>query len=517
MNKPRILIVISCYFPFIGGAENQAKLLAENLVKMGWEISVLTKKRSARLKEKEEINGVTVLRVIGVPGIFINLLKLRSKYDVVLFAGQLSNVSRLKVFGQMLMCAIVKLFVRKKIFLWPTSGASKYTYLFNTKITRKLLQVFDGVFCKSNEQMKLFSSLVGESVEIFGPPWSMIDTQLYMPPTLEEKILLRKEIGIPENAKVLLFTGRLIESKGIELLISAFERLSKSYSDAFLLIVGAVSDSDPLKNKYVQRINSSKFSEQTFKLVLNEDDVVKYFKSADIFVFPTFSEGCPVVQLEAMSAGLICVASDLEPITEKIEDGFNGFTFKTGDIKGLIQKLETAVQSVEDARIATRARESVVPKYSIIPVVERWESMLTEFWLRETYGVMILTPWAYPRIGGIQTMSFETAKRLTMQGFKVTLMSRKHDDKLPTREVIEGINFIRLSCKPIVMQFQLILFLIKEWSNFRHFSMWGAYGSFLTVPILLIALTVQLLGKKVSIRLSNQVMEDRIYANKVII
>ncbi|RJR27299.1 glycosyltransferase [candidate division WWE3 bacterium] len=517
MEKPRIIIVMSCYYPYIGGAENQAKLLGEKLAEKGWKITVLTKKRRPDLLEFEKLNGVSIFRVNhGVPGICYNLFRFRSMYDVVIFAGQLSNASKIKVFFQMVAGAALKLLFKKKVFLWPTSGADRYKLLLDPFLSRKLLQFFDGILCKSNEQFEYFSEIAGKEAEVYAPPWSMVDVNKYNIPDENEVCTIRNDLGIPNDAIVLLFTGRLFEGKGIDLLLDAFEALYED-SKLFLLIAGAVPVGELESNPYVNRIKNASFYTGSCLLVLNDFDTEKYFKAADIFVFPTYSEGCPVVQLEAMATGLLCVASDLTPIKEKIRQGETGYLFRSGDLNDLIVKIKMALSNLNNKVMRSTARLEVSEKYSIENVTCRWENQLTEYWLRTTHGVIMLTPWAYPRIGGIQKISLETAKRLVRQGFKVTIVTRKHINALKTRETIEGIRLVRLSCIPYVMYIQLSFLLVKEWNNFRHFSVWGAYGSFINLPILIGALVLRVLGKKVSVRLSNQLMDNEVYAEKVTI
>jgi hypothetical protein len=77
-EKMNILMVVGRYYPFLGGAESQAKLLAENLAKEKCDVTVLTERSIRGTKREEKINGVKVIRTglfpwINIPG--INRLK----------------------------------------------------------------------------------------------------------------------------------------------------------------------------------------------------------------------------------------------------------------------------------------------------------------------------------------------------------------------------------------------------------------------------------------------------------
>src|SRR3989344_946049 len=100
-SKKRVLIVISCFFPFIGGDENTAKFLAEKLVKLGWRVTVLTKLRDKSLSKNEIINSVPVIRVGGdVLGIFIKAIQLINSFDTLFFVGALGGNLKIKVLIQ---------------------------------------------------------------------------------------------------------------------------------------------------------------------------------------------------------------------------------------------------------------------------------------------------------------------------------------------------------------------------------------------------------------------------------
>lgn len=77
-EKTNILMVVGRYYPFLGGAESQAKLLAESLAKEKCNVTVLTERAARGTKRKENINGVKVIRAglfswVSLPG--INRLK----------------------------------------------------------------------------------------------------------------------------------------------------------------------------------------------------------------------------------------------------------------------------------------------------------------------------------------------------------------------------------------------------------------------------------------------------------
>ena len=143
----------------------------------------------------------------------------------------------------------------------------------------------------------------------------------------KDKGFERKKHNFGSNDNIILFVGNLIKRKGLCSLIESLNTLRRRKSDFIAIIVGEGEDLQELKsmvNKY--GLNSHvKFYGRIPKTTLSE-----LYTAADVFVLPSTSEGHSVALLEAMASGLPIVASDIEGNMESVEDGVNGFLFRTG-------------------------------------------------------------------------------------------------------------------------------------------------------------------------------------------
>src|SRR5216684_6459813 len=110
---------------------------------------------------------------------------------------------------------------------------------------------------------------------------------------------LRRRLGIPEQAPVALFVGRLTCDKGIPELMQAFLRLDNQFPDLRLLLVGCFEDGDPLP------FDVRRCLETTERVILAGavNDTRAYYAIADVLVLPSHREGLPTVILEAQAAG----------------------------------------------------------------------------------------------------------------------------------------------------------------------------------------------------------------------
>jgi len=78
---------------------------------------------------------------------------------------------------------------------------------------------------------------------------------------------------------------------------------------------------------------------------------VETFLNADIFVLPSYSEGFPVVVLEAMAGKLPIVTTPVGALPEVFDDGLNGFFIQPGDYRDLADKM---IRLVTDSETRTR-------------------------------------------------------------------------------------------------------------------------------------------------------------------
>ena len=138
----------------------------------------------------------------------------------------------------------------------------------------------------------------------------------------------------------LLHVGRLEREKNQRLLIEAVSMIKRDFS---LTIVGG-GQLRPVLAESVERHGLA--DRVTF---VESSQVDPYFADADIFALSSDYEGLPLVILEAMSAGLPVVATDVGGVREAVSDGISGFLVGRGDVKGLSGKLTRLIDD-EDLR-----------------------------------------------------------------------------------------------------------------------------------------------------------------------
>lgn len=110
----------------------------------------------------------------------------------------------------------------------------------------------------------------------------------------------------PDGASSILFVGRLIERKGVDLLIDAFAGLAGEFPWLTLAIVGDGPERSRLESMVADRGLRRRV---TFRGHLEREELTRAYREAAIFVLPALSEAMPNVVLEAMASGLAIVTT----------------------------------------------------------------------------------------------------------------------------------------------------------------------------------------------------------------
>lgn len=120
----------------------------------------------------------------------------------------------------------------------------------------------------------------------------------------------------------IIFLGRLVASKGIYELLEAFRRISSDDTDLKLMIAGDGED----RQRAEDWCRSNGIQDRVrFAGRVSGIEKAQLLLDSDIFVLPSYSEGCPNSMLEAMAAGLPLVVTAVGGIPDVVEDGVNGF------------------------------------------------------------------------------------------------------------------------------------------------------------------------------------------------
>lgn len=140
----------------------------------------------------------------------------------------------------------------------------------------------------------------------------------------------------------LLFLGRISPEKGVTYLIEAAKLLADNNIDFDLSLVGTGPDEEEMK-ALVEKYNLR--NKVKFLGYINNTEVPALLKNYNIFVSTSLREGLPTAYMEAMAAGLVCVVSKTDGITDLITDNNDGMIYPIGDVQMLANKLTEVINN----------------------------------------------------------------------------------------------------------------------------------------------------------------------------
>ena len=133
-----------------------------------------------------------------------------------------------------------------------------------------------------------------------------IDTDRFRPVPPAKREQIRQELGLPTATAALglvLFVGRLVEKKGIDLIIEVSRRLPKYH----FLLIGEGTLQPPASDNI------------TWLPFVAPERIHLAYQAVDVFLLPSHGEGFPVAVLEAMSTGLPVIVSKQESFAKRLE------------------------------------------------------------------------------------------------------------------------------------------------------------------------------------------------------
>jgi glycosyltransferase involved in cell wall biosynthesis len=160
----------------------------------------------------------------------------------------------------------------------------------------------------------------------------------------------------------LLFIGRVVYQKGMDLLINALSQLDQLAWELSIVGDGSYKEQLQAQIDYHQLTNRIHFHGWCKK-----EELQPFLSQANIFINPSRHEGMPNAVLEAMASGLPVIASNISGNEELIRDGENGLLFISEDPEGLKNALEILMKnSALCKKMGKNARKEIEKNY-------RWE------------------------------------------------------------------------------------------------------------------------------------------------
>lgn len=375
MHVKSVLMIGQTFYPVLGGAEKQAFELSKALVKNGLKVSVITR-RVGDLPAREKLEGVEIERfpvtgsglidsLVFMARVFCHMVAHRAAYDVAHVHLASSHAAAAVLAGRLLGKRVV-------VKLGRGRGLDEISLSRNTFAGRLKLKLFQWtgaeILVLSREAYDWLAAgkdFPGLKPRLFR---NGVDTGRYTPPLYHEKIAAKTAVGF-ENDQVFLAVGRLVPEKRFCEFAELWAGLLAEFNPApraRLVIVGSGPEEARLR-KTVAELGIS----GSVTVAGPKDDLLPYYRAADVFVLPSLTEGMSNSMLEAMACGLAIMASRVDGAREAVTEGEGG-SGCLFDPLGPVEIKACLRRYLEDRGLSLRqgevARRAVVEKYSMARV-----------------------------------------------------------------------------------------------------------------------------------------------------
>jgi glycosyltransferase involved in cell wall biosynthesis len=246
-------------------------------------------------------------------------------------------------------------------------------------IEKKVLNSSDKIIVLSRyTQEKLWNTYRVHPHKVFVIPGG-VDLDRFHP--VNNRMAIRRRLGIPEKKMILLSVRNLVPRMGLENLIRAMQDIVKIMPDILLIIGG----NGPIKDDLVKSIHEMGIEDHIkFTGFISEEDLPAYYRAADVFILPTLElEGFGLVTLEALASGTPALGTPIGGTKEILGRFDSRYLFrdtKPESIAALI--IETCLQFRNNPSVwqsvSSQCRAFVEAHYSWKKNVDLTEKLFTE-------------------------------------------------------------------------------------------------------------------------------------------
>ncbi|MBU1201523.1 MAG: glycosyltransferase family 4 protein [Nanoarchaeota archaeon] len=369
----KIAMVYDMIYPFnVGGAEARNYLLAKELIKRGHEVHFF----GAKLWKGQDVityDGIIMHGVYTSKSLYKN--SRRSYDEPIIFALKLIRPLFREEFDLVdctafpffhaFVCKLYSVFKKIPLILtWHEVWSDYWTYYIGFKgcfgrFIEKIASKMSKSHIVVSERTKLRLLMINKSAKI-----TVVSNALQLD--------IISSVPKSEERYDLIFCGRLLPHKNVDLLIKSVRILKEEFPSISCLIIG----SGPEKERLVALANRLGVDKNVaFKNFLTkQEEVYSYLKSSKIFVFPSILEGFGIVVIEAMACGLpvVGVSHKWNAAEDIINDNKAGFVVEQSPIV-VAERISFLLRNKRTYNKISKNNLSKSKKYSVEKVARRIE------------------------------------------------------------------------------------------------------------------------------------------------
>ena len=372
----RVLMVLTYYYPHWTGLTTHPQWVAENLVRRGHRVTVLTSRFRPDLPLRDRHNGVDIVRLptIGrlsrgvlMPSFPMAVLRLAREHDVVQIntpmleaplvvwlAGRVGRKTLVSHHGDLVM---------------PAGLFNQFVELTVTALMRQALRWAPAISSYSRDyaENSVFLRPFLDKITCIYPPIQIPE------PDPEQAIAWRRELGL-EGQRIVGFAGRWVEEKGFDFLLQAIPRIVKEMPGTRFAFAG---ERNVVYEKFYERcrplVEQNERHLLFMGLLTDRKKLASFYRMCDVFALPSRTDCFAMVQVEAMLCGTPVVATDIPGARVAVRETGMGLLVRPQDPDALAEGLLAVLKAPERYR---RSPEEIRRVFSLERTISQYEELL---------------------------------------------------------------------------------------------------------------------------------------------
>ena len=321
----KILMITNTYLPIVGGLEKSIQSFTHKLREWGHDVQIVVPQLEGMETTEENVIRIPAFHQLKQTGFAVALPIFASLAKVIdSFQPDVIHAHHPFLMGEMALRLAAR-YGKPLVFTYHIMF-DQYSHYFPipSSLSRRFLVELAVGYANLSTRVIAPSQSVREILQVEGVRSFIdvvptgVDVQAFASGDREKK---RDELGIPKNAFILGYVGRLAVEKNLEFLADAVIGFMKSHKNAHFLVIGKGPSEEVIKKLFRQAGIENRLHPIG---VVQGKALADCYHAMDVFVFASKSETQGMVLCEAMAAGVPVIAIDAPGVREVVKDEKNG-------------------------------------------------------------------------------------------------------------------------------------------------------------------------------------------------
>ncbi|NDJ86599.1 MAG: glycosyltransferase family 4 protein [Chloroflexi bacterium] len=369
----RLLIALQYYLPHRTGYSLYVQRVAEGLVALGHQVTVLTARHRIDLPRDEVINGVRIVRLwapirvsrgMVAPAYPWSMWGLLRQHDAVWLHLPMLETALTAVLARLTGRGLVA--THHGDLVLPAGAFNRFIEWFVFRLYAYMARYAHRVIGYSHDYANhsYYLKPFRDKVSIIYPPIQIPDPE-------PERVAELRARWQHEDGPIIGYAGRFVAEKRPDLLIRSLEKINERYPNARIVFAGEYDiqyeDTWEKNQPLVQRFNEQLIF---LGLISSAQAMANFYAACDVLVLPSDTECFALVQVEAMLCGTPVVMTDTPGGRVPVRETGMGKIVPRGDWQAIGQAVIDVLQTPEDYH---RSAEEIGQIFSFDQTVQRYE------------------------------------------------------------------------------------------------------------------------------------------------